>query len=123
MPWWATIPKDDWPASLEENIKPLYDDAGYGDRQQEFVVIGADMNAQEVETALKQCLLTDEEMEMSVEAWKTMVDPFRKAWDQHDHDHDHDHDHNHDHHHDNHGHDHAVQHAHNPGASCGDTMC
>lgn len=47
-------------------------DPQFGDRQTELVFIGIQMNQQEVETALDQCLLTDEEMKKD---WKTFKDP------------------------------------------------
>jgi len=50
-------------------------DPHFGDRMTELVFIGLQMNQQEVEDSLDQCLLTDGEME---EDWRTFKDPLPK---------------------------------------------
>ena len=59
-PWWAAVDKGHWPEELHELIKPLWHEP-HGDRQQELVMIGLHMQREEVEQALAECLLTDEE--------------------------------------------------------------
>ena len=109
-PWWAEIDKQDWPENLERDIAPLWHEP-YGDRQQEIVIIGQNLNKQEVTAALKSCLLSEDEMSLGQESWYKLCseagDPFQEAWDAaieaattqdaHNHNHDHDHGHSHDH--------------------------
>jgi len=102
-PWWASISKDQWPEGLEDKITPLWNEP-WGDRQNELVVIGQDMDGPAVRAALDACLLTDEEMGENVECWDNFENPWQQAWDKqlqiaeaqqqsasHDHGHDHSH--------------------------------
>ncbi len=98
--WWATVEKDQWPEGLEEAIKPLWHEP-YGDRQQEMVMIGQEMDIAAVTSALEACVLTEEEYAEGQAAWSLYVDPFAASWEDatnsaaHEHDHDHDHEHEH----------------------------
>jgi G3E family GTPase len=47
-------------------------DEEFGDRMTELVLIGIDMNREEIEASLDKCLLTDDEMKMD---WKAFNDP------------------------------------------------
>lgn len=76
-PWWAVVPKTEWPPQLEEEIKPLWH-ADLGDRQQEFVVIGLHMDEPVVKAAFEACLLTDQEIALGAETWATWRDPWRQ---------------------------------------------
>jgi G3E family GTPase len=60
-PWWASISRDMWPEGLSDAIAPLWHEP-HGDRQNELVIIGKDMDHQAVRACLEQCLLTDSEM-------------------------------------------------------------
>lgn len=61
--WVAALPKMQQRAILDEDPILLKRwDPVYGDRQTELVLIGLDMDREEVETSLDSCLLTDEEM-------------------------------------------------------------
>lgn len=51
----------------------------YGDRRQELVVIGIDMDQTELERRLDACLLTDAECAAGWRRWQSMNDPF-PAW-------------------------------------------
>jgi G3E family GTPase len=105
-PWWDAIPRELWPETLEEDIKPLWHEE-HGDRQTELVVIGRHLDHRAAEAAIHACLLTDAEMVGGAEGWLTLADPFAEKWDRdlemaspggaegHDHDHDHDHGHTH----------------------------
>lgn len=105
VPWWAVIPKSEWPEGLEEDIKPLWHEP-HGDRQTELVVIGLHMDKDAVRAALTGCLLTDAEFAQGPTEWAAFEDPYAQDWEQymaeaeeasHDHVHDHDHDHTHEH--------------------------
>jgi len=48
----------------------------YGDRRQEIVFIGIEMDRKAMEAQLNAALLTDEEMAGGPEAWKNLPDPF-----------------------------------------------
>ena len=69
--WWATIPKETLPKYFEEDNKAeleriLRDDfvsEEFGDRRQELVFIGVDIDEEGIRDALNNCLLSDEEME------------------------------------------------------------
>lgn len=55
----------------DETIAARWDDV-HGDRQTEMVWIGLDMDRDEIEAQLDECLLTDEEMNSD---WTTLSDP------------------------------------------------
>ena len=105
--WWAAIDAEEWPADAASRAgieADMVDDglpAEYGDRRQELVLIGENLDAPGLEARLDACLLTDAERAAGPEAWAAYPDPF-PDWgdafaDDHDHDHDHAHDHDHDH--------------------------
>ena len=84
--WWAATPNVYWPEELEElaAIKARWQEP-FGDRQQEIVLIGIDMDKAALIAAFDQCLLTDKEMSgaftktlksPNMEAWKLFSDPF-----------------------------------------------
>lgn len=70
--------KQDWPDDQEQRgeIKALWEEP-WGDRRQEIVVIGQDMDPKAVTAKFDMCLLTDEEMALGPERWKSdFNDPF-----------------------------------------------
>lgn len=80
--WWADTPRDDWPSATDgPGEAELLDEIavdwlpGVGDRRQEFVVIGQDLDELAVRAALEDCLLTDEESNRWADG-ATFVDPF-----------------------------------------------
>lgn len=88
-PWLSTIPKSDWPPMPVDKLKEVRKnwDKKYGDRSQEIVVIGVQMNKAEVEAVLNSVLLTDEEFAMSPEKWAEFKDelpPWEEDEDMHD---------------------------------------
>ncbi|CAE7372022.1 unnamed protein product [Symbiodinium natans] len=93
-PWWAVVPREEWPQGLEEDIKPLWDDR-FGDRQQELVCIGIRMDEKAVTAALQECLLTDSEISLGPDAWSSWSDPWNCLAREEGHDHSHGHDHEH----------------------------
>ncbi|MET8359828.1 GTP-binding protein [Micromonospora sp. NPDC005171] len=80
----------EWPEDPDERIElesrwhPVF-----GDRQQELVLIGIDLDGQGLRAALNACLLTDTEIAAGEDAWRALSDPF-PTWDLGDlHEHDH----------------------------------
>lgn len=80
--WWASIAEEDIPDEPEvnENLKQNWMEP-WGDRRQEIVLIGRDMNEKNIRTSLDQCLLTEDEYEKGPEYWETLEDPFPN-WDE-----------------------------------------
>ena len=74
--WWASAPKESWPEEkeiiAEINARMIHE---YGDRQQELVFIGQDLDQEHVTGVLKTCLLTDEEYELGPTSWVHFQDP------------------------------------------------
>lgn len=76
--WWATVPAEDWPSAEAERKVVLADfdlTTKYGDRRQEIVFIGANMEQDKIEEQLDLALLTDEEMGKYDQRWSTSPDP------------------------------------------------
>lgn len=71
--WIVTLPEAEQKAIIAEDpgIRARWDDE-FGDRQTEIVWIGIDLDQEEIEASLDDCLLTDEEMTMD---WSTFKDP------------------------------------------------
>ena len=110
--WWAAQDRSEWPEGddelLEEIAADWYGDADdftIGDRRQELVLIGVDIDPAQWRAKFDACLLTDDEYALGAQGWLELADPF-PAWDLEDDDHDHDHDHHHHHDHDDDGHHH-----------------
>lgn len=95
--WWAETPRAEWPnddPELLAELNSVWDDV-WGDRRQELIIIGQDLDIDEARNALNQCLLTDSEMLSGPSSWASWADPFG-CWEpehicdgSHDHDHDH----------------------------------
>jgi G3E family GTPase len=111
--WWAAQDRSEWPEGDDELMEEIAtdwygdaDDFTIGDRRQELVLIGVDIDPAQWRAKFDACLLTDGEYALGAEDWATFADPF-PAWDLEDDDHDHDHaHHHHDHDHDDDGHHH-----------------
>jgi G3E family GTPase len=73
--WWATVAaQPDDPAEAAA-LAAIRDDR-WGDRRQELVFIGQDLDEPALRARLERCLLTDEEMALGPEEWQTFSDPF-----------------------------------------------
>jgi len=75
--WWATTGREDWPDDpgirdeIEANtMQP------FGDRRQELVVIGRDIDEADLRRRLDACLLDEAELALGVEGWQGLADPF-----------------------------------------------
>ena len=89
--FWSAVPKTEWPeddASREEILGNWQEP--HGDRRQEIVVIGRDMDREELLKQFQACLLTPKEMKAGPAAWAALTDPF-PAWTPVDADHAHEH--------------------------------
>ena len=75
--WWVTTPEDEYPddPGLLAEIKSHFE-GDYGDRRQELVIIGIDLDRAGVTSALDACLLTDAEMALGWRKWRSLPDPF-----------------------------------------------
>lgn len=90
--WLAATPRADWPDDLEQVQDALGDwDPRFGDRSQELVFIGANMDRLALVEALDGCLLTPDELRMMEAAWAEFSDPFT-PWEENDVDSPHNHD-------------------------------
>jgi len=114
--WWAAQDRSEWPEGDDELMAEIAadwygdpDDFTIGDRRQELVMIGADIDPAVWRAKLDACLLTGDEYALGSDAWQKLTDPF-PAWDldpEDNHEHDDDEsDHHHHHHHHDHGHGH-----------------
>ncbi|WP_423800898.1 GTP-binding protein [Neobacillus sp. SAB-20_R2A] len=72
--WVASLPSEQQVQFLKENPELKDDwDEQFGDRKNELVLIGIDMDKKLVKTSLDRCLLSEEEMSQD---WDKMKDPF-----------------------------------------------
>jgi G3E family GTPase len=76
-PWFAVLPQEEWPADPAER-QALLDDwhPDFGDRRQELVFIGIDVNWARFLAQLDTCLLTEQELAHGEQRWKALPDPF-----------------------------------------------
>ena len=75
--WWASAPEDSWPEDediLAEIDKRMIHEE-YGDRQQELVFIGQNLDEEYVTRHLNELLLTDEEYVLGPPSWQFFDDP------------------------------------------------
>ena len=62
-PWFAAIPEELWPKEIKDNIKGPHWDKIYGDRSQEIVIIGINLDKKLITNILNICLMTNKEIE------------------------------------------------------------
>lgn len=75
--WWADVPPDGRPRDAENRafLRARWREP-HGDRRQELVIIGIEMDRDRITAALDACLLTAAEMAAGPEAWRSLPDPF-----------------------------------------------
>ena len=68
--WWADVPQERWPDDpfLHEEARRVWDDIT-GDRRQEIVFIGNQMDTDALGHALNECLMTEAELVHGAGAW------------------------------------------------------
>jgi G3E family GTPase len=73
--WWSTVPKDRWPENPDwrEMVQSKWDGT-WGDRRQELVFIGVDLDQTAITAALDACLLRAEAF--APDDWAHLPDPF-----------------------------------------------
>ncbi|MFC3123817.1 zinc metallochaperone GTPase ZigA [Pseudoroseomonas globiformis] len=78
--WFAAVPESRWPTDPEWRAEVLRNWVEpHGDRRQEIVFIGVELDEAALRRALDACLLTDGEMRGGPKAWGQLLDPF-PAW-------------------------------------------
>ncbi len=92
--WWAAQDRSEWSTDdleLEAEIVADWygdpDDNSIGDRRQELVLIGLDLDAAAWQDKLDACLVDDAEWALGADGWQRFADPF-PDWDIEEHDHD-----------------------------------
>jgi len=83
--WYASLPKSKWGETddeIEDVCESLKDcwTLPYGDRRQEIVLIGMDMDQVEMENMLDKIMLTDKEFNGGLDQWKKFTDPFTEEY-------------------------------------------
>ncbi len=75
--WWAAVDKKTWPDEQEqcEEIMKLWKKP-WGDRRQEIVIIGQNLDQAVLTARLDECFLTTAEMKWGAEGWQKFPDPF-----------------------------------------------
>lgn len=78
--WFGAVPETEWPIQSEderESIRRHLQKNPFGDRRQEFTIIGQKLNRTRIESGLDSCLLTDAELSLGPDKWQSsFVDPF-----------------------------------------------
>jgi G3E family GTPase len=75
--WWADAPQAHWPSD-PESVEMIRKDwrEPYGDRRQELVFIGIDVDEKAFRKRLDRCLLREEELHAGPVHWRKLKDPF-----------------------------------------------
>lgn len=77
--WWAASDEQPDDPTEQAALAAIWDEQ-WGDRRQELVVIGQEMDEAALRARLAACLLTDEEMALGPAGWVAFPDPFG-SWD------------------------------------------
>jgi G3E family GTPase len=75
--WWADTPEEEWPddAGMRADITRNWE-GETGDRRQELVFIGVDLDEAAWTRQLEACLLTEDELRAGSEMWARFESPF-----------------------------------------------
>lgn len=75
--WYAEVPESEWPEDEDDRAQILEDFAEpWGDRRQELVFLGADLDEERLRELLNGALLSAEELALGPDAWASWEDPF-----------------------------------------------
>jgi len=75
--WWADAPREHWPDDPGQRALIEAEFSGeFGDRRQEIVFIGQNLEPEKTRHRLDSCLLSDAEMAMGKAVWRSFDDPF-----------------------------------------------
>lgn len=80
QPWLSALPDNQWSTAegtTKEQIKADWHPQ-FGDRKQELVFIGMNMDKDRLKAGLDACLLTKKELALGESAWSNFEDPFPK---------------------------------------------
>jgi G3E family GTPase len=78
--WYAALPEDEWPEDEETRAQIQNDwQEPWGDRRQELVFIGVEVDEAALRKRLEAALLTPKELEAGPSRWAKLKDPF-PAW-------------------------------------------
>lgn len=75
--WWAACPDDELDEQTLSEMKKSWDPV-WGDRKQELVFIGVNLEQDILRNSLDKCLLTEQEMNLGEKVWASFADPFPK---------------------------------------------
>ncbi len=81
--WWASVPEDRWPEDEDSQnwIRSKWSEP-FGDRRQELVFIGQNLEKDSMLAELERCLLTPSELRLGLKRWTAAFpDPF-PSWTQ-----------------------------------------
>ncbi len=76
--WWATVQRERWPAGSDAQrraIEAIWQEP-YGDRLNEIVFIGQDLDREAITAAWEHCHLKPDELQQGPSAWRRLPDPF-----------------------------------------------
>ena len=75
--WYSAVPKDQWPTDVALKDQITLDwDSTYGDRKNEIVFIGQNLEKEKIANLLNEALLSDEEYQLAKESKLIFKDEF-----------------------------------------------
>ncbi len=75
--WWSAVDESEWPDDIDDRASVAEKfDGVWGDRRQELVFIGINMDEAGWCAQLDACLLNDAEMVLGAQGWSELPDPF-----------------------------------------------
>lgn len=76
--WFASLPEEEWHFETEQDYQTFQKewDENFGDRQQEIVLIGQDLDREALICDLDACLLTSAELSQGSQYWQQLGDNF-----------------------------------------------